>query len=136
MWRIFPVSTPTSAAVEPWPASPPAVEATEPLASADVLRFGQAPAAVEPFAAAEPAKLPEEFPVSARDATPAEAGFSEAPPSEAGASVIEEAPAEALGDSRSGRKPRKHRARGAAKSGTRKTGGRRKAKETDVAGDS
>ena len=136
VWLIFPVSTPAPAAVEPWPASPPVVAATEPLASADVLRSGQAPAAAEPLAAAEPAKLPEEFPVSARDATPAEAGFSEAPPSEAGASASEEAPAEAQGDSRSGRKPRKHRARGAAKSGTRKTGGRRKAKETDVAGDS
>src|SRR5947208_3957564 len=137
VWRIFPVSTPAPAAVEPWPASPPVVAATEPLASADVLRSGQAPAAAEPLAAAEPTKLPEEFPVSARDATPAEAGFSEAPPSEAGASVIEEAPAEALGDSRSGRKPRKHRAaRGAAKSGTRKAGSRRKAKETDVADES
>ena len=137
VWRIFPVSTPAPAAVEPWPAPPPAVAATEPLASADVLRSGQAPAAAEPLAAAEPTELPEEFPVSARDATPAEARFSEAPPSEAGASVIEEAPGEALGDSRSGRKPRKPRAaRGAAKSGTRKTGSRRKAKETDVARES
>ena len=136
VWRIFSVSTPTSAAVEPWPASPPAVEATEPLASADVLRSGQASAAAEPLAAGESTELTGELPVSARDAAPAEASFSEAPPSEAGVSAIEEAPAGAPGDSRSGRKPRKHRARGAAKSGTRKTGGRRKAKETDVADES
>src|SRR5439155_19021598 len=76
VWRIFPVSTPAPAAVEPWPASPPAVAATERLASAGVLRTGQAPAGAEPLAAAEPAKPPEEFPVSTRDAKPAEGGFA------------------------------------------------------------
>jgi uncharacterized LabA/DUF88 family protein len=132
VWRIFPILATVAAAVES--TAPGAADAAvEPLPSVGVLQSDQTVAATEPRVPAEPTVLPEEYPVSVGDAAPNQAAPSHVPPSAAAVPVLEEALAQAPGDSGRAGRPRKARTpRSAPKSGKRKNPGRRNTKEAEA----